>query len=192
MKYVARPQSLRSRAAIIEAAEAIIQEEGAAAVTHQRVAERAGVGRATVYRHWPRPEDLLQDALRHTRLNFLEPGPGTLHERVLGEMLRIADELNSPAVMTTAATLLERALWDPDSRDTRDRVVGDIIANIDTAIEEAFAAGELRERPTAERLFAQLLGPLFGIRLLRGELLTSDMVSETTELALGPWLTAHT
>jgi hypothetical protein len=32
-------------------------EEGPAGITHQRVAERAGAGRATVYRHLAQPAD---------------------------------------------------------------------------------------------------------------------------------------
>ncbi|MEV6622919.1 TetR/AcrR family transcriptional regulator [Amycolatopsis sp. NPDC051106] len=34
-------------------------ESGPTAVTHAQVADRAGVGRATVYRHWPQAEPLL-------------------------------------------------------------------------------------------------------------------------------------
>jgi AcrR family transcriptional regulator len=37
--------------------------EGPGAVTHQRVAQQAGVGRATGYRHWPQPEQLLLDVM---------------------------------------------------------------------------------------------------------------------------------
>jgi len=45
---------------MLRAAAAILEEEGPTGVTHQRVAERAGVGRATAYRHWPQPVDLFK------------------------------------------------------------------------------------------------------------------------------------
>ena len=90
-----RSRTAQSREAILDAVAALIHEEGAASVTHQRVAERAGVGRATVYRHWPNPADLLADALARTNLEFLEPAPGTLVERLRADMHRIAGELNA-------------------------------------------------------------------------------------------------
>ncbi|MFJ8036087.1 helix-turn-helix domain-containing protein [Streptomyces sp. NPDC096032] len=48
------------------AATALLTEGGLEAVTHQTVATRAGVGRATVYRHWA--------SLLHLRLAALEAG----------------------------------------------------------------------------------------------------------------------
>jgi AcrR family transcriptional regulator len=48
---------------MLVAARELLVGEGPGAVTHQRVAQEAGVGRATVYRHWPRPEQLLLDVM---------------------------------------------------------------------------------------------------------------------------------
>src|SRR5688500_16592931 len=47
------PRAARSREAMLAAATALLAQDGLEAVTHQTVATRAGVGRATVYRHWP-------------------------------------------------------------------------------------------------------------------------------------------
>ena len=59
MKTTVDPRQARSRKAMLDAARELLAREGPAAVTHQRVARQAGVGRATVYRHWPRPEQLI-------------------------------------------------------------------------------------------------------------------------------------
>ena len=58
------PRVVKSRETILSAARTLLQESGPAAVTHQRVAARAGVGRATVYRHWRTPELLLSASLQ--------------------------------------------------------------------------------------------------------------------------------
>ena len=63
MSYSADPRAVRSREAMLAAARRLLAEEGLDAVTHQRVAQEAGVGRATVYRHWPRTDQLLLDAM---------------------------------------------------------------------------------------------------------------------------------
>ncbi|GHK00071.1 hypothetical protein SY2F82_18680 [Streptomyces sp. Y2F8-2] len=57
------PRLLRSREAMVAAATALLTEGGLEAVTHQTVATRAGVGRTTVYRHWPSLLDLRLAAL---------------------------------------------------------------------------------------------------------------------------------
>ena len=56
------PRVERTRAAIREALVSLVEEEGMAGLTHQRVAERAHLGRATIYRHLPTPEDLVHEA----------------------------------------------------------------------------------------------------------------------------------
>ena len=59
-----RPQQSRSRElvrAIREAGLAILAEEGAAGLTTNRIAERAGVGIASLYRYYPDKEAILAD-----------------------------------------------------------------------------------------------------------------------------------
>src|SRR6266566_1989586 len=75
------PRAARSREAILAAAYDLLAREGPGAITHQRVAQQAGVGRATVYRHWAAPEDLLRDVLFSAELPFFATprcpcGPG--------------------------------------------------------------------------------------------------------------------
>ena len=56
---------------------ALIEKDGITAITFQRVAESAGVGRATLYRRWPEPMFLVADALAATaadRIRILDTG----------------------------------------------------------------------------------------------------------------------
>ena len=53
----------RTRAAVRDALLSLVEEDGLGAVTHHRVAERAGLGRATVYRHFPTVESLVHEAI---------------------------------------------------------------------------------------------------------------------------------
>jgi AcrR family transcriptional regulator len=68
------PRAARSREAILAAAFDLLAREGPGAITHQRVAQQAGVGRATVYRHWAAPENLLRDVLYTAELPFFARG----------------------------------------------------------------------------------------------------------------------
>lgn len=182
------PQVARSRSAVIAAVADLIQTEGAASVTHQRVAERAGVGRATVYRHWPERLDLLTEALTATPLPFLEPEPGPLVERLQGALWHISEQLNAPGITAMAATLVERAQWDDGTRVLRDRLVAQARANLAAALDEAEQTGELRGRPDEDDLFAQLIGPLWVCRTLQARPITEGMVRRVMFDALAPWL----
>src|SRR3954453_892705 len=85
------PRVARSRQAALAAARTLLEQEGPAAVTHQRVAAHAGIGRATVYRHWPLPETLLQEAMEQVALPFFTDFSGDLHQWLRGELRRLAD-----------------------------------------------------------------------------------------------------
>jgi AcrR family transcriptional regulator len=185
---VVRPQALRSRQSILEAVVRLIDEEGAAAVTHQRVAQVAGVGRATVYRHWPEPVDLLLAALERTEFRFMEPGPGSFVQRVDFGLRRAAEQLNAPGVIGMAATILERAQWDPQTKALRDRLVTAMQHNLRIAVDDALAAGELTGAPPVDILLDQLLWPIWGRQLLRGSPITDDLIDHVIDAVVRPWL----
>jgi AcrR family transcriptional regulator len=166
----------------------LIHTEGAAAVTHQRVAREAGIGRATVYRHWPQQVGLLTDALAQTDLRFLEPAEGTFVERVHADLRRIAKDLNTPEVVAIAATLIERAQWDPATRALRDRLASHAVRNVEVAVREAVASGELAEAPSHDHLAAELMGPLWVRRMLLDAPITDEFVDGVVRAALSRWL----
>lgn len=188
MTSAPRPQAVRSREAILSAVADLIATEGVVAVTHQRVAEQAGVGRATVYRHWPHITELLNDALARVTLPFLDPAPGALIDRITAELQRIARDLNLASVTALAATILERAQHDNDTRRMRDRLAAANLANLAAALERAVATGELRATPATDDLFDQLLGPLFARRLISDKPITDDLVHRVSHDTLAPWL----
>ena len=182
------PQARRSRQAILDAARALIEEEGVSAVTHQRVASRAGVGRATVYRHWPEPHALLADVLTLRPLRFLEPAPGTFVERIRADLTRIADELNDPGVVALAATITERAQWDDETCRLRDGLAARLVDNTRTAGTEAVAFGELAAAPNPQEFLAQAIGPLWVQAVIFGAPITDTLVERVIADVVTPWL----
>src|SRR5260221_2013877 len=89
------PRAIRSREAILQAVIDLLSDEGPAGITHQKVAERAGVGRATVYRHWPQPVDLFNDVLGRVEFPWLEHPGGTLRDRLRHDLRRLRDDLHA-------------------------------------------------------------------------------------------------
>jgi AcrR family transcriptional regulator len=59
---VGRPRSEQARDAVLHAADDLLEEVGYAALTVKGIAERAGVGRQTVYRWWSTKAEILFEA----------------------------------------------------------------------------------------------------------------------------------
>jgi AcrR family transcriptional regulator len=160
------PRAVRTREAVLRATTEILEEEGPIGITHQRVAERAGVGRATVYRHWAEPADLLIEAVTTADFPFLDQPGGSLRDRLRADLRRVRDDMAAPIMATLLATIIERSRHDSATRAHRDRVTGKLADNARVAIDTAVATGELRRRPDADDLIAQTLGPLFFRRIV--------------------------
>ena len=163
------PRFVRSREAILDAARALLREHGPTAVTHNRIAEHAGIGRATVYRHWPRTEQLLAEAMATVSMPFFDE-PASPYRSWLAEGLTaLARQLEHADVLAVATTLASAALWDP-SMDARragfaqtlaDRLAaglraaeehGELRPDADPSVIAAIAIGPIHYRATIERL----------------------------------------
>lgn len=184
------PRVARTRRAVVEAVGAILAEEGAGAATHQRVAERAGVGRATLYRHWPTAADLLYDALREIDEPLLiRPRTGGLVEWLRRELRRAATDLGQPNAVQVQAVLIGRATLDPDADQLRRLLVKRNLDTLAEGIETAVARGELGAAPDPDDLLAELLGPVVFRVVFEGRAATREFLDGVIERALAPWTT---
>jgi AcrR family transcriptional regulator len=80
-----RPRDERADRAILAAAIALIRDVGYDAVTMEGIAERAGVGKATLYRRWASKEPLVVDAIGGIMRDMTVPNTGS----VAGDVRRL-------------------------------------------------------------------------------------------------------
>jgi AcrR family transcriptional regulator len=153
------PRAARSREAILAAALDLLAREGPGAITHQRVAQQAGVGRATVYRHWADPEDLLRDVLYTAKLPFFATPALPLRSWLHAELRQLADELALPAVASLAIALMEQTRSGGAGAGPHQHVTA-ITERLAAAFALAVDAGELDTAPDAGLAAAHLIGPL--------------------------------
>jgi len=153
------PRAARSREAILAAALDLLAREGPGAITHQRVAQQAGVGRATVYRHWADPEDLLRDVLYTAKLPFFATPALPLRSWLHTELRQLADELALPAVASLAIALMEQTRSGGAGASPH-RHITTITERLAAEFALAVDAGELDTAPDAALAAAQLIGPL--------------------------------
>jgi AcrR family transcriptional regulator len=65
-----------ARKAILDTTAALVAEGGLLSVTMSRIAEEAGIGRATLYKYFPDVEAILRRCGRHRPLRPPPAGPG--------------------------------------------------------------------------------------------------------------------
>ncbi|WP_220457998.1 MULTISPECIES: TetR/AcrR family transcriptional regulator [unclassified Actinotalea] len=180
------PRALRSRRAMLEAARRLLSAHGPAAVTHQRVAQEAGVGRATVYRHWPTAEAMLLDAMSGARLPFFADPQAPVRPWLLGQLRALADELLLREVAGVTLALVHTATWDEAAARRRDASAAAASGQLQAALRLAVASGELRPAVDLSFAAALVVGPLLYRSVLEpGHL--PDAVLEAAVDALGAW-----
>jgi AcrR family transcriptional regulator len=174
------PRAARSREAILAAALDLLAREGPGAITHQRVARQAGVGRATVYRHWAAPQDLLRDVLFSAELPFFATPALPLRPWLRAELRQLADELALPAVASLASALMEQTR--PGRAGTRPhRHITVITERLAAAFALAVDAGELDTAPDAALAAAHLIGPLIYRTTLQAAPVPDQLLTEVID-----------
>jgi len=164
-----RPRDLQIRGAILRAARELLDELGPVALTMEAVAQRAGVGKPTVYRWWPNRHAVAMAALMDEA-----PKP-----RITARRSRSALKALEQQLLTVADTLASRAgrhvtaiiaAADPDTEVAKAFRHHFVLARRGegrTLLEQAVQQGELRADLHLDVALDQIYGALF-FRLLLG------------------------
>jgi len=156
-----RPRSERARIAVLHAVDDLLVEVGYAAMTMKGIAERAGVGRQTVYRWWSTKAEILFEASVIDAASELAPDPReTTAEDLIAYLEAVARFLTVSAAGAAYRALLGEAQHDP--------AVASLLAATDLlgdsarpVIERAIRRGDLPAQTDVDQAAAQLVGPLF-------------------------------
>ncbi|MDX2380480.1 MAG: TetR/AcrR family transcriptional regulator [Acidimicrobiia bacterium] len=179
------PRIERSRSAIHSATIEELAEVGYGAMTIESIARRAGVGKATIYRHWRGKLDLVASALETIKEDVVAPTEGTVRARVTTVLEALAVHLADSDLARCLPALISAAQYDDGVREfqrgfSRERR-GLLIALLD----EGIASGELSADLDPELAAAVLAGPLFYSRLLSHEPFPPGRVAQVVALVLG-------
>lgn len=187
-----RPRCPKATKAILRSTVAILRRSGFASLTIEAVAERAGVGKATVYRWWPSKAALVVDAFFAAvspRLPFTDTG--SVRDDFTSQLRRIAAELQGPTGHLLAQ-LVSATQFDPAMRrEFRERWLRPRRAEGKAAIDRAIARGELTADIDTDFLFDCLYGPLYLRLLFEHAPLDDAFVARLIESTFGGVMNAH-
>lgn len=179
-----RPRSEEAHQAILDATLALLAEVGFSALTVEGVAQRAGVGKATIYRRWPSKLPLVVEAFGQLP-GFEEVDSGRLETDLKETLKTYLANFNSTSLGAVFPSLAgERAhnpelskLLEPVARARREPFV--------RIFERARERGEISEQVDIGLAADLVVGPISVTLFFRGGTLSPKMVGPIVDLALG-------
>jgi AcrR family transcriptional regulator len=130
------PRVQRTRNRVLAIARELLPQVGPAGLTYALLAERAGVTRQTLYRHWPARSALLFDLILEGPDLGTYPEPGSDVRAVAIAWLKsLRAGVGVPAVRTAALAVSAQADHDPDCAQALVRIGEDRHADFNKLLE---------------------------------------------------------
>ena len=165
----ARRRSQRAERAILESTLALLGEVGFSGLTVDGIAARAGVGKATIYRHWSSKAQVVIEAWRAFVPAVPEPDTGELRADLLAILGFMAEGFGQSSMIRMLPSLIEAAERDPELAALFREFVAGRRAVLRRVLERADARGELRPGLDLDLVGTLLVGPIFARRLVLRE-----------------------
>lgn len=162
------PRRDRTRTTALTAARGLLLEEGLEAVTHLRVATRSGLGRKTIYRHWPTKTALLLDSLSTREWARVERS-GDLQIDLARHLEQLRRALVEGPLARILVAILERAAVDPDFRPLHHALATEGLRPLSKILRAGVRTGRLPPDLDLNLALGLLEGPLFYRVLVLGE-----------------------
>ena len=183
-------RTARTRAAVLDAAAALLLEVPPGDLTVGQIAARAGVNETTVYRKWGTKEALLADVLMTlSGERLVAPDTGSLRGDLVAVVEAVADFLRTPAGYALA--YLGATAEDETSKGLRDAFWADRFDRAHVIFERAVKRGELPDSDNAALAYEALIGTLHFRILARRRPLDPDIAPRLVDLVLGGVLSAE-
>lgn len=186
--HPADPRSAHSRRVILQAALQEFASESYSGFRMESVAARAGVGRSTVYRHWPNKAALIADALE--TLN-VQPDParelvgGTARQRVELILDHLAAALGDSPMSACVPALVHAAETEPAVRDFHHAYSARRRQRLTDTIAAGVEAGEFPARIDPDAASVALAGAMFYRRLMTIDPPQADFITRLIDTVLG-------
>ena len=181
------PRIERSREVILEATLDELADVGYGAFTVEGVARRAGVSKATVYRHWDGKLELVSDAVMRLKHMVQPPDTDDHRERIAGLLRGIAEMLAGSRFAACVPAVVSAAERDEALRAFHHRSNAERRAFMVGLLDAARDAGHLDPGVDANLLAELLVSPIFFRRLMTPEPFPPGDVDKLLATVLDPY-----
>jgi TetR/AcrR family transcriptional regulator, regulator of autoinduction and epiphytic fitness len=181
------PRVERSRIVILRAAVEELAEAGYGSFTIESVAARAGVGKSTIYRHWPEKLALIADAFETFHEQMVPSLVNHSYRESVELLVRHVAEVVIDSTFTRCIpALIEGAERDARVRQFHHRYQAERRRALIDLVAKGIDAGEFPRGLDPELATLALLGPIFYRRLMSGEPFDPACAGELVATVLGP------
>jgi AcrR family transcriptional regulator len=179
------PRARHDDADILDATLRVIAEHGVSGATVDTVAERSGVSKATIYRHWGSRARLI-----HAALSSLE-GP---HVETVGESLRedltvllshLVEYFNRPDIGRVFASFIDAAARDPELAELHQETIAKARASFEQVVRRGIARGELPADLDIELFIDVVRAPFIYRRVVARQPVQPADIEPVVDLVLG-------
>jgi AcrR family transcriptional regulator len=174
-----RPRSERSHRAILDAANELLAERGFVDLTIDEVAQRAGVGKTTIYRRWPSKGTLVFEAFATDFLNRQPlPDTGSLRGDLLAALRAFIKVVKGTVTGRTLVGLIAEVQRDSELAEIwREGFVGRVRAQHRVMVDRAVERGEASPDTDPDVVLDLLFGAAYH-RLLQSHLVLNDRFAQ--------------
>lgn len=157
-----RPRSAASHEAILGATLELLREEGYAGLTIDGIAQRAGVGKQTIYRWWKgKPEVVLEAFATYASREIPLPDKGSVQADVDAFLATSFRKLNEGAAPVVRG-LMADAILDPQFGELlREVFIARRRAALKTLLQRGVERGEVAADADLELAIDMLFGPMW-------------------------------
>lgn len=181
-----RPRSEQARQAILRSTLQLLGKNGFSDLTIEDIADRAGVGKATVYRWWPNKGALIADAFASsTTRNLRFPDTGSLKTDMSRQMRQLVKVFRSPRGRIVSAILAAGQSDKELIASFRDRFLWPRRREAYDTLRRGVVRGELPRNVDPDLILDSLYGPIYMRFLIQHDRLTPDFVDRLCALVLG-------
>ena len=176
-KKLGRPRSEKTKNAILSAAYDLLLENGFGAVTIEKIAEKAGVSKATIYKWWSNKAAVVMDAFFDAAVVILPvPDTGSTMNDIIIQVSNLANFLTSREGKVINEIIAE-GQFDPKLAETY-RAVYFKPRRLDSRhiLERGISRGELKEDLDIELVMDLVFGPLFYRLLITGDIVDENFI----------------
>jgi AcrR family transcriptional regulator len=184
-RQTGRPRDVRADRSIRRAALELVAKHGVAGLRVDDVAERAGVGKATIYRRYRSKDDLVTAAIAQMVSEIEIPDTGSTRADLSALMQSAVDNYRGSVEAAVMPSLVEAMHRDCRlARTVREGFLAARRAALRAVLERGVERGDLR--PDLDREFALDIfgGPLFYRLLITGGPIDDDLAESVVDLIM--------
>lgn len=179
-----RPRDEGAREAILSATLELLAEIGFANVTVDAVAQRAGVGKATIYRRWDSKERLVVDAITSNVEVAPLPDTGSVEGDLRELFGAMATHLAGPEARSLMASMLALAAVDDEIAARLNELVRTRKQSSRTVLRHAVQRGELPSGLDYDLVVDMIAGSIVYRTCFAGDHVSPARVAATVRAAL--------